>query len=76
MQVIVNGQRRELSPGATISDAVALLARDGGRSPEAAGRGVAVAVDGEVVPRDEWSCTGLGEGARVEVLAAIQGGAQ
>jgi sulfur carrier protein len=37
---------------------------------------VAVAVEGEVVPRDDWSSTQLGEGTRVEVLAAIQGGAQ
>ena len=40
----------------------------------AAGRGVAVAVDAEVVPRGEWETTELDEGARVEVLRAIQGG--
>jgi sulfur carrier protein len=37
-------------------------------------RGVAVAVDGEVVPRSAWSATSLHEGARVEVVGAIQGG--
>jgi sulfur carrier protein len=76
MHVIVNGQRRELPPEATVLNVVELLADDGGRSRPTAGRGVAVAVDGEVVPRDDWSSTGLGEGARVEVLAAIQGGAR
>ncbi len=75
MRVIVNGERRELPPQATVSIVVALLADDGGRPPAVAGRGVAVAVDGEVVPRDEWSSTALDDGARVEVLAAIQGGA-
>ena len=37
-------------------------------------RGVAVAVDAEVVPRGEWPAHELSEGARVEVLRAIQGG--
>ena len=40
----------------------------------ASGRGVAVAVDAEVVPRTEWETHELTEGARVEVLRAIQGG--
>ncbi len=38
------------------------------------GRGVAVAVDGEIVPRAAWATTGLGEGQQVEVLHAVQGG--
>jgi thiazole synthase len=38
-------------------------------------RGLAVAVEGEVVPRSEWDRTTLAEGQKVEVLAAIQGGA-
>lgn len=75
-RVIVNGKPRELPPQATVLSVVALLADDGDRSPEAASRGVAVAVDGEVVPRDDWSSTALEDGARVEVLAAIQGGAR
>ena len=37
-------------------------------------RGVAVAVDAEVVPRGEWPARELSEGARVEILRAIQGG--
>ena len=37
-------------------------------------RGVAVAVDGEVIPRARWSELELIEGARVEVLTAMQGG--
>lgn len=76
MHVIVNGESRELPAQATVVNVVELLAGDGGRSLNTAGRGMAVAVEGEVVPRDEWSSTALGEGARVEVLAAIQGGAQ
>jgi sulfur carrier protein len=37
-------------------------------------RGVAVAVDGEVVPRGQWTSTELHDGQRVEVLQAVQGG--
>lgn len=75
MIVIVNGERRELPLEATVSNLVELLTDDGGRLHDAGGRGVAVALEGEVVPRDDWSSTPLAEGARVEVLAAIQGGA-
>ena len=38
------------------------------------GRGVAVAVDGEVVPREQWGTYPLTDDARVEVLSAMQGG--
>ena len=37
-------------------------------------KGVAVAVDGEVVPKAQWAGTALVDGARVEVLTAVQGG--
>jgi sulfur carrier protein len=37
-------------------------------------RGIAVAVDGEVVPRAGWSNFAIPDGARVEVLTAMQGG--
>jgi sulfur carrier protein len=33
-----------------------------------------VAVDGEVVPRAEWAGTQLTDGARVELVVAVQGG--
>ena len=68
MRVLLNGSETELSDGATV--AVALDSLD----LPAAGRGVAVAVDAEVVPRGEWAATELHDGARVEVLRAIQGG--
>jgi thiazole synthase len=70
MRIELNGEPRELVAGATLVDAV----RESG--VEAAGRGVAVALDGEVVPRGEWRGTLLVEGHKVEVLAAIQGGAE
>ena len=68
MKVVLNGHEAELADGATVLTAVEAL------DLPAAGRGVAVAVDAEVVPRGEWAGTELHEGARVEVLRAIQGG--
>ena len=68
MKVLVNGSERELADGATVAAALHAL------EVPAAGRGVAVAVDAEVVPRGQWDSTELHEGARVEILRAIQGG--
>lgn len=68
MKVTVNGAECELAPGATVASVLAGLEVGG------SARGVAVAVDAEVVPRGEWERTELDEGARVEILRAIQGG--
>ena len=68
MRVLLNGEEAELADGATVQAAVESL------DLPASGRGVAVAVDAEVVPRREWDTHELSEGARVEVLRAIQGG--
>jgi sulfur carrier protein len=37
-------------------------------------RGVAVALNGEVVPRSQWGSAPLAPGTRVEVVGAVQGG--
>jgi sulfur carrier protein len=66
MTVVVNGERRELQGEATVADVV--------RSLVDAERGIAVALDGEVVPRSAWPTTRLRDGHRVEVLRAVQGG--
>ena len=68
MKVLVNGETRELRDGATVRSAVDAL------ELPASGRGVAVAVDAEVVPRGQWDEHELHDGARVEILRAIQGG--
>ena len=66
MVVWVNGERRVLADDATVPDALGALSL-----PRT---GVAVAVDGEVVPKARWAATALHDGARVEVLTAVQGG--
>ncbi|GAB3175633.1 sulfur carrier protein ThiS [Micromonospora palomenae] len=66
MQLIVNGAGRDLPGGSTVADLV--------RAVTEQRRGLAVAVNGEVVPRTGWPATVLRDGDRVEVLSAAQGG--
>ena len=68
MDVIVNGRPCALAAGATVRAAVVAAGAGGDE------RGVAVAVDGAVVPRRAWDETPLESGSRVEVLRATAGG--
>ena len=68
MRVELNGEPVELPEDASLADAVAAAGAD----PER--RGVAAAVDGEVVPKGEWPTRSLAEGEEVEVVRAVQGG--
>lgn len=68
VSVKINGENRELPVGATVASLIASLPG----APE--GRGIAVAVEGEVVPRAQWPSTELHDGATVEVVVAVQGG--
>ncbi len=68
MLVSVNGEPHQLHSGATVASVVELLSG----APE--GRGVAVAVGGEVVPRGAWATTALRDGNEIEVVSAVQGG--
>ncbi|AGZ39229.1 sulfur carrier protein ThiS [Actinoplanes friuliensis] len=65
MRLILNGAAREVD----VADVAALVAQ-----LTEARRGVAVAVNGEVVPRSAWTGAPLHDGDRVEVLTAAQGG--
>ena len=68
MTIEVNGERIEVDEPATVTAVVERIGAGGDR------RGVAVAVNGEVVPRSAWDSTELADGERVEVVGAIQGG--
>jgi sulfur carrier protein len=70
MQVLVNGEPQPLAAGATVATIVEALPD----APRGRGRGLAVALDGEVVPRGQWAATPLRDGARVEIVVAVQGG--
>jgi sulfur carrier protein len=66
MRVIVNGEATELPAGTSVADLIGLL--------ELEPRGIAVAVDGEVVTRRTWRERALAAGERVEILSIAQGG--
>lgn len=68
MRVTVNGEARQLPAGATAAHAAALVGVGPGD------RGVALAVDGAVVPKGAWAATALTEGCAVEVVRAAAGG--
>jgi sulfur carrier protein len=66
VQVTVNGESTDVGPSTTVGALVD--ARAGGRAR------VAVAVNGEVVPRSRWETTDLTAGDTIEVLTATAGG--
>ena len=68
MTIELNGEQVELDEPATVATAIDYAGAGGDR------RGVAVAVDGQVVPRSAWHQTKLTAGQRVEIVGAIQGG--
>ena len=67
MRLSLNGAQIEIPQGGRLLDVLA-----------AAGvedlRGIAVAVDGEVLPRSDWAGSTVREGQQVEVVRAVQGG--
>ncbi len=66
--IVVNGENADLQPGETLATVLVRLGLT------IAAQGVAIAVDGEVVPRAGWGTFTLADNARVEVLTAMQGG--
>ena len=65
--IFVNDLPRELAAGATLHG----LLHELGLSEQ---KGVATAVNGEVVPRSAWQARALAERDRVLVIRATQGG--
>lgn len=74
----LNGTAHPLVDGSTLSDLVSTLTgrtllptghpADGGRL------GVAVALNSGIIPRSQWSSTGLQINDEVEIVTAVQGG--
>ncbi|KWX62864.1 sulfur carrier protein ThiS [Mycobacterium sp. NAZ190054] len=65
MKVTVNDEAVEVDDRTTIASLL-----DGLGFPE---KGIAVAVDWSVIPRSQWD-TALSDGAKIEVVTAVQGG--
>jgi sulfur carrier protein len=67
VELWVNGERRRVAA----ADVHALL---GALGLDPAGRGLAVARNGEIVPRAAWETTKLAPDDRIEIVGAVQGG--
>ena len=67
LQIRVNGQD-ELLEVATLAALLQEKAVDTGK------RGIAVAVNGAIVPRAVWAQTALRTGDRIEIVRVLQGG--
>lgn len=68
IEVEINGLARRLRTGCTVAQMLGELGID------ASAGGVAVAVDGAVVPRSRWPASELTQGSRIELIRAVQGG--
>lgn len=66
IDVRVNDENRRFPDGSTVADVLDTLG-----TPT---RGVAVALDGEVVRRANWADVAVPDGGRLEILTAVQGG--
>jgi sulfur carrier protein len=66
VRLTVNGEPGEVPDGATVDVVVAAVTGQA--------RGVAAAVNGEVVPRRAWAGAVLRDGDQVDVVTAVQGG--
>ena len=67
LEIRVNGQDVPVG-AATIAELLSEQAVDVGR------RGIAVALNGSVVPRSVWGETALSPGNSIEIVRAMQGG--
>lgn len=78
IQIHLNGKATSCARGATVRELVSThlgkpIGTDG-RALDGSALGVAIAVDGAVVPRSAWSARELHSGARIEFVTAAQGG--
>ena len=67
MNVLVNGEQKEIAEGAAVSDLITTL----GLKPER----LAVELNRRVIRRAEWPSTRLREGDKVEIVHFVGGGA-
>lgn len=77
VRVRVNGVETTVDEGSTVAGLVATLADELGRGGTGAATGqprVAVARNGEVVPRGDWATTPVHSGDDIEILVPVAGG--
>lgn len=68
MELVVNGEART-SKAATVHELLTEELEEGHTR-----RGIAVAINGQIVPRTEWESAAINKGDRVEIVRALPGG--
>ena len=68
MNIKVNGETKEVSPGLTLHQLLSDLEIDPSRP------GIAVAIDQEVIPRTQWEEVKIQPDSEIEIIRAAQGG--
>ena len=66
MHLFVNGEKKSLSDGGTLSQFISELGMKGDR--------VAVELNREIVPRAQWETTVLNDGDKLEIVHFVGGG--
>jgi sulfur carrier protein len=66
VRVTVNGEARDVRAGTSVAQLIRCVTDQD--------KGIAVAVNGEVMPRREWPAVALADRDQVEVVTAVQGG--
>lgn len=66
ISIVVNGEKREAHPGATVADLLLSLGLDSGR--------VALERNLEILPRPAWALTPVEPGDRYEIVQFVGGG--
>ena len=66
IDIVVNGEHRTVDAAVTVADLVAQIA--------STTRGIAVAVDGNIVPRSTWESTRAPDNCKIEIITAVAGG--
>ena len=78
IDVELNGQPATLPPGSTVRDLVTEHTgkplTDQGRALDGTRLGVAVAVNGDIVPRSAWAGYTVPARSRIDLVTAAQGG--
>ncbi|MCW4351830.1 sulfur carrier protein ThiS [Hoyosella sp. YIM 151337] len=65
-EVQINGEWRSYPDGASLSGLLESLGLPS--------KGLAIAINGEVVPKDDWPDTAVEPASRIEIVTAVQGG--
>jgi len=68
MKIYVNGEQETIEDNATLEEFLKT------KRISTEDKGVAVALNDDVVPKSDWSSKKLEEGARIEIVRAVQGG--